>query len=137
MIVPGSRTPYAVPVARDPLAVVRSMWDAYARNGLEAILDFAADDAVWIPYSAEGREFSSTAEYRRFIQESGDHGQSVESDAFEFEEHGDAVLVRGSIRVRRDGGIIDSSAFWVHRVAGGEVVWTRSFSTREDALAAI
>jgi ketosteroid isomerase-like protein len=112
------------------------MWAAYANGGLLAILDFAADDAVWIPYAGKGRRFESTGEYRRFIEETADRGDTVESEAFDFDLFGDTVMVTGTIRVRREGAIIDSSVYWVHRVKDGQVVWTQTFSSRDAALEA-
>ena len=123
-------------MARTNLDVVREMWLAFERRGLIGILEFAAEDAVWIPFSADGREFSSTADYRAYIETMSEREEIVEARAQEFEERDDHVLVSGSIRVRRQGALIDTYVHWLHRIENEQVVWTASFPDRQQALEA-
>jgi hypothetical protein len=66
------------------------MWAAYERRGLEAILDFAAPDAEWAPYTAGGRSFSTTEDYRSFIDEMSRREEVVEATLGEIREYGDS-----------------------------------------------
>ena len=102
-------------MADDNLALVRQMWAAYDEKGLQAILDFAAPDAVWIPYSAAGREFTGTEEYRAFVEAQEAQNEVVQARAFDFEAAGDAVMVSGSMRIRRPVAFAENYVYWVHR----------------------
>ena len=123
-------------MADDNLALVRQMWAAYDERGLEGILDFASADAVWIPFSAGGKEFNGTDEYRSFLEAQQAQDEVVEARAFDFEAAGEAVLVSGSMRIRRPGAFSENYVYWVHRFKDGKIVFTQSFSNRDAARAA-
>jgi ketosteroid isomerase-like protein len=110
------------------------MWAAFERGGLEAILDFAASDATWLPYSAQGRMFEDTKAYREYIRGMAQRNEVVEARLGEIEERGDWVVVSGALRLRRPGALQDSTMHWVHRIEDGRVVYTASFPSREQAL---
>ncbi len=122
-------------MADDNLALVRQMWAAYEQEGLPAILEFAAEDAVWIPFSAGGRVFEGTGAYRRFVEEQLGRGELVEARPFDFEAAGDAVMVSGSMRIRRGGAFSENYVYWVHRFESGKIVFTQSFADRDEARA--
>ena len=115
--------------------IVAEMWDAYRRVGLEGILRFAADDAVWRPHSADGREFATTDEYREFIASMGGRNEIVDATLVSVECHDEHVVVNGRLRVRRAGAIEDSPMVWVHRFRDDKIVFTASAPRRADALA--
>ena len=118
------------------VAVVRSMWSAFDREGLEGILDAAAPDATWEPYSAGGRRFESTEEYREYIRGMAERHEVVEARLAEIEQRGEWVVVSGTLRVRRPGALQDSTMHWAHRIVGGQVIYTASYASRERALEA-
>ncbi|MDX6671334.1 MAG: hypothetical protein QOI91_1697 [Solirubrobacteraceae bacterium] len=118
------------------VARARRMWDAYERSGLRAILDFAAPEAEWRPYSAGGRTFASTAEYARYIEDQARRHEVVESRLFEIHAHGDCVVVSGRLRHRGPDGLVDNPMHWVHRFRDGQIVFTASYPVLEEALAA-
>ena len=76
------------------------MWTAYERHGLAAVLEFAAPDAEWVPYSAGGRRFATTEEYRSYIEEMQRREEVVEATLAEVREYGDSVVVSGRLRLR-------------------------------------
>ena len=115
-------------------AIIRSMWGAYERHGLSAILEFAAEDAVWEPYSAAGRRFETTAEYREFIEAQDDRHEVVESTLAEIREYGDSVVVTGRLRLRTPDGFSDTSMHWVHRFRQGEIIYTASYPSLQQAM---
>jgi ketosteroid isomerase-like protein len=116
--------------------IVRAMWAAYERDGLAAILDFAAPDATWRPYTAGGRTFESSDEYRAYITEMERRHEVVEATLADIRVHGDTVVVSGRLRLRTPAGISDTSMHWVHRLRDGEVVYTASYPGLEQALEA-
>ena len=115
---------------------VRAMWAAYQARGLVAILEFAAPDAVWRPFSADGRVFESTAEYRRYLEHVGPRDNLVEASMFELHADGDCVVVSGRLRLRGPDGIRDNEMHWVHRFRDGKIVWTVSYTDLSTALEA-
>jgi hypothetical protein len=107
-------------------AVVLSMWDSYDRDGLPGVLEWAAEDAEWRPYSARQSVFRSTADYRAYVEETMAEGVAVDSIRLGIWSRGDVVAVRGRLRVRQGRIVDDSRMYWVHRVCDGKVCWTAS-----------
>jgi ketosteroid isomerase-like protein len=118
------------------VAAVRDMWAAYDARGLVGILDFAAPDAIWRPFSADGRVFASTAEYRSYLEDIGPRDDIVEASMFELHADGDCVVVSGRLRLRGPEGIRDNEMHWVHRFRDGKIVWTASYTDLATALEA-
>jgi ketosteroid isomerase-like protein len=116
------------------IAAVRAMWAAYHARGLVGILDFAAPDAVWRPFSADGRVFDSTAEYREYLADVGPRDDVVEASMFELHADGDCVVVSGRLRLRGPEGIRDNEMHWVHRFRDGKITWTASYPDLSTAL---
>jgi ketosteroid isomerase-like protein len=114
------------------------MWTrcgGYYKRGLRAILDFAAPDAEWRPYSARGRVFRSTAEYAAYIDEMNEREEIVDAKLREVHAHGDCVVVSGRLRMHGPDGVVDNPMHWVHRFREGQIVFTASFPDVEEALA--
>ena len=118
------------------VAAVRRMWAAYRARGLVGILEFAAPDAIWRPFSADGRVFASTAEYRSYLEDIGPRDDIVEASMFELHADGDCVVVSGRLRLRGPDGIRDNEMHWVHRFRDGKIVWTASYTDLSTALEA-
>lgn len=111
------------------------MWAAYSRRGVPAILDFAAPDAEWRPYSAGGLVFADTAGYRAHLAEQELRGEFADATLISVEElDRDTVLVSGRLRVRFEDSLEDSPMFWLHRFRGELIVFTASAPRREDLL---
>jgi ketosteroid isomerase-like protein len=119
---------------RGNIDVVRDMWATYDRDGLQGILRFAAPDAEWRPYSAGGRTFATTAAYRRYIERMAEQQEIVEAQMFDVYADGDWVVVSGRLRLRGPDGMVDNPMHWVHRLAGGKLVFTASFTNLDEAL---
>ena len=107
-------------------AVALAMWEAYDSEGLAGILRWATDDANWLPHSAGGRMFASTAAYREHLEEELTRGVRVDSIRHGLWSHGDVVVVRGRLRMSQGAVRQDSRMYWVHRVRDGKVCWTGS-----------
>jgi ketosteroid isomerase-like protein len=118
------------------VAAVREMWSVYHARGLLGILDFAAPDATWRPFSADGRVFASTAEYRSYLEDVGPRDDIVEASMFDLHADGDCVVVSGRLRLRGIDGIRDNEMHWVHRFREGKIIWTASYTDLSTALEA-
>jgi ketosteroid isomerase-like protein len=96
---------------------VRDVWAAFEQNGIAGVLPLAAPDAAWRPHSAHRRSFSSTAEYRAQLEELTSKGERVEAVGTGMWSHEDVVIVRGRMRIRRGGGVIeDTRMYWLFAV---------------------
>jgi ketosteroid isomerase-like protein len=96
---------------------VRAVWAAFRREGIAGVLPLAADDAQWQPHSAHRRRFSSTAEYREQFERVTAMGEHVEARATGMWSHGDVVLVRGRMRIRKRGDVLeDTRMYWLFAV---------------------
>ena len=101
---------------------VREVWAAFEREGAAGVLPLAAEDAQWQPHSARRRCFRSTAEYREQLQRLTEAGEQVEASATGMWSHESVVVVRGRMRIRKGGEMLeDTRMYWLFRVAGRQL----------------
>lgn len=120
----------------DNVAVVRRMWGAYHERGLRGILEFAAPDAEWRPYSAHGRVFHGNEAYGAYIDEMKRNREVVEAQLVDLHAAGEHVVVSGRLRLRGPDGLQDNPMHWVHRFQDGRIVFTASYPSLAAALEA-
>jgi ketosteroid isomerase-like protein len=95
-----------------PFDLVRLAWQAAERDGVPALLAFAADDIVWIPLLDRGRTLHGRAAVERFGQDLARDGTEVTISGDEFEDHGDHVVISGRVRVYSRNGHYDEPMHW-------------------------
>jgi ketosteroid isomerase-like protein len=96
---------------------VRDVWAAFQRDGIAGVLPLAAPDAEWHPHSAHRRRFRSTSEYRAQLEELTEAGERVEAFGTGMWSHDDLVVVRGRMRIRKGGGVLeDTRMYWLFAV---------------------
>ena len=101
---------------------VRGVWAAFRRKGIAGVLPLAADDAQWHPHSAHRRRFASTAEYREQFQRHTEAGEHVEASATGMWSHAEVVIVRGRMRIRKGGDLVeDTRMYWLFGVRGEQL----------------
>jgi hypothetical protein len=106
---------------------VRDVWEAFQRDGIFGVLALAAEDAQWHPHSAHSRTFRSTSEYREELERSALGEERVEAHGVGLWSHGDVVVVRGRMRIRKGGGVLeDTRMYWLFRVGGERLTWVSS-----------
>ena len=102
---------------------VRVVWAAFKQRGIAGVLDLAADDARWAPHSAHSRRFTSTAEYRAQLELLTEAGERVEAIGTGLWSHEDVVVVRGRMRIRKGGGVLeDTRMYWLFGVRDERLV---------------
>jgi ketosteroid isomerase-like protein len=107
--------------------LVRGLWDAFTREGFEAMLERADPDVEWIPRGGGGRVLRGHDEARVYMSEMAARGEMVEAEAYEFRGEGDRVYVRGNLRTRTaDGGIADDQVEWLFTLRNGHLVRAES-----------
>jgi hypothetical protein len=121
-------------VERTPIEVIRALWAAYARGGIDAMHKVVGDAPVeWIPLDA-----GEPVPPERFWGDWGRRqGEEVSVTVHSFEEHGSCVLAHGSMRTFRDGGFVDVQPTWVYFFHDGVLVRGAGYPSREAALEAI
>jgi hypothetical protein len=98
---------------------VRDVWAAFRLEGVAGVLPLAAEDAQWHPHSAHRRRFRSTAEYREQLEQFSASGERVEASAGGLWSHETVVVVRGRMRIRRRGDLLeDTRMYWLFEVRG-------------------
>jgi ketosteroid isomerase-like protein len=117
-------------VARSPeasnLQVIKHCFVAFSEGGveagMEALLAHSHEDCVFRPYSAAGQVLHGREEARAFFREALAAGTSFSIRPQSFEEHGDEVVVNGTLRVvRPEGGFSESQIRWTYRFREGLV----------------
>jgi hypothetical protein len=123
----------AAPVHTDPVALVRSIWSAYAQGGVDAVAPIVGPDVEWVPLS-EGE----AVPYDEMFGERGrERASRLSATAHRFETHGECVLAHGSLRTFRESGFVDVQPSWVYFFRAGRLLRCVGYGTREDALRAI
>jgi hypothetical protein len=123
----------AAPAHTDPVALVRSIWSAYASGGVDAVAALVGHDVEWVPLS-EGHAVPSD---QIFGEGGRERASRLSATAHRFEAHGECVLAHGSLRTFRESGFVDVQPSWVYFFRGGRLVRCVGYGTREDALRAI
>jgi ketosteroid isomerase-like protein len=123
----------AAPVHADPVALVRSMWSAYAQGGVDAVAALVGTDVEWVPLS----EGHAVPHDEMFGERGRRRASRLSATAHRFETHGECVLARGSLRTFRESGFVDVQPSWVYFFRGGRLLRCVGYGTREDALRAI
>jgi ketosteroid isomerase-like protein len=106
---------------------VRDVWAAFQREGVAGVLALAADDARWAPHSGHNRRFRTTAEYRAQHERLTEAGERVEATGAGLWSHDDVVVVRGRMRIRKHGGLLeDTRMYWLFVVCEERLTWMAS-----------
>jgi ketosteroid isomerase-like protein len=112
---------------------VRRMWAAFERDGIAGMREYVDDDVEWTPSSggATIRGFAGLCDYW------ASHASERTVVPHAWEQHGECVLVHGSMRMFRDGGFVDTQPSWVYFFRDGRLRRAIAYASREEALAAI
>jgi anti-anti-sigma factor len=114
--------------------LVRRLWQAHADAGIDAMLDVAGDDVIWQPYLTKGRVLRGSEELRGAFAALAAEGVEYEATLHGVEDHGNAVLATGTLRVRRSGSFEEISRCWAFHFRGGRLRRLTSFESREEAV---
>ena len=123
--------------AETPTAIVRELWAAFNRGGVDEMLTFIAEDAEWHTYLGSRDVYRGHEGIRNYFDDVA--GKAVDTTVTEYSirEVGDAVLVAGSLHtVEATGALAQRQIHWVYWVEAGKVQRAASFALREPALAA-
>ena len=121
---------------RDPVALVKSLWQRYGDGGLPAVMPYVHDDVTWTPHDRGGRPLHGREEILEHGRRLAARGVRMETVAHRFEDHDDGcVVVVGRVRVLGPAGHYDVPMSWQVEVADGRVSAVRAERRVEDARA--
>jgi ketosteroid isomerase-like protein len=122
--------------------VVRTVWDGFNGENLDAALENIHEDAVVIPFGAamEGRRYEGHAGildwFRNDIRA---NWERFDTHPEEFRKVGEKLVVYGRWRARgRDSGVeLDVPATWVVEIRDGKIAGWQTYTDRDEAHAAV
>ena len=122
----GPVEPGSAPADSHNLRVVKAVFAALDEEGVEAgledLLRHAHADFEFRPYLGAGRVLRGADEIRAFFGEQFASGTELRLRPTSFEDHGNEVLVKGSLRVGRPtGGFAETQICWTFRFRDGLV----------------
>lgn len=122
------------------LEVISEAFGAYSRGDLDAVLDRAHDDVVFVPVYYDGAVFSGKAQVARFFRSVDDPRQQWWPVTLDFEPVGeDRVLVVGRIGIlgTLDGAPLDLPVAWIFHVEDGLILRMVGFVNEREAREAL
>lgn len=125
---PPADAPGAVDPARESanLRAIKEAFRAMAEGGIRASVDamlrISHESCRFRPASAEGRVLQGHDEVRAFFSAAEANGTSISVRPRIFEEHGDEIVVTGSMRVMQpEGSFAERQIRWIYRFRDGLV----------------
>jgi ketosteroid isomerase-like protein len=122
----------------DRVELARETFAAFNRRDVDTYLRSFAPDVEWWPLrsSTEG-PYRGHDGIRAWVNDTAETFDRFQVELEEIRDGDDAALVFGrlSVRGRGSGATVDVSMAWVFRFVEDKVVWAKSYSDREDALA--
>jgi ketosteroid isomerase-like protein len=120
----------------DNVELVRQLWTAFERGGIEAVLQIVDPDVEWEPYAGGGAVYHGHAGLRAYMEERRARGEETEGRLYSAFAKGDFVVARGEIRIKGEHGIVTMQPGWLYEFHEGRLVRFRGFPTQEAALRA-
>jgi hypothetical protein len=81
----------------------------------EELLKHSAEDVVFEPHAAHGKEIHGHDELRKFWSRFADEGLQLRAGAYSISEEGDSVVVSGWVRTVDEGRLADTQSRWIYR----------------------
>jgi ketosteroid isomerase-like protein len=119
--------------------IVRRLYALTEAGEIDEVVDQYDDDAV-VEVAFQQPPLRGRDGVRSYLTRVASSPEiSSELSALRFEEHGDAVLVTGRLRLRDEAkrSVVDSPGAWVFRFRGDKVVEVRAFHDNAAARAAL
>jgi ketosteroid isomerase-like protein len=120
----------------DNVELVRRLWSAFDKGGMDAVYEIVDPDVEWEPYGGGGVIYSGRDGLRRYMEEQRSRGEETEARLYSAFAKGDFVVARGEVRIRGEHGIVTMQPGWLYEFREGKLVRFRGFPTQEAALRA-
>jgi ketosteroid isomerase-like protein len=120
----------------DNVELVRRLWSAFERGGIEAVLEIADPDVEWEPYGGGGLVYRGHDGLRGYMEERRARGEETDARLYSAFAKGDYVVARGEIQIRGDHGVVTMQPGWLYEFRDGRLIRFGGFPTQEAALRA-
>jgi ketosteroid isomerase-like protein len=120
----------------DNVELVRRLWSAFQRGGIEAVLEITDPDVEWQPYGGGGVIYYGHEGLRAYMQERRARHEEADARLYSAFAKGDAVVARGEVQIKSEHGIVTMQPGWLYEFRNGRLVRFRGFPTQEAALRA-
>lgn len=120
----------------DNVELVRQLWSAFERGGMDAVYEIADPDVEWQPYGGGGVVYRGHDGLRDYMEERRSRGEQTEARLYSAFAKGDYVVARGEVRIRGEHGMVTMQPGWLYEFRDGRLVRFQGFPTQEAALRA-
>jgi ketosteroid isomerase-like protein len=125
----------------DDIELIKAVFAAFAERDVDGLLEYAADDIIFSPVTADyaGRTdpyvgHEGIREYFRDVASVWDDLRVTPTD---FRQVGESVLVTGKVSAQSAARVIAGSSGWIWRVREGKIVYGRIYPSAGDAISAM
>jgi len=122
---------------RENVAVIRRVFDAFAKRDIDAMLELLDPDVLFEPaptFARPHRSYIGHSGMRQYFDDVADTWERLEVNIQEYRSAGSYVLAFGRIYAAGGGSVADDPASFAWRLEGGKVVWGKVFRRRGEAL---
>lgn len=120
----------------DNVELVRRLWDAFSRGGIDAVLEIADPDVEWEPYGGGGTVYRGHDGLRAYMQRRADRKEEADARLYSAFGKENFVIARGEVRIRGPRGIVTMQPGWLYEFNDGKLVRFRGFPTQDAAFEA-
>jgi DNA-binding NarL/FixJ family response regulator len=122
------------PFSDERFSIIHRIWEAYLNGAIDEVLNEAAADVVWRPYTGGGRELRSQEEARSYCDELRAEGKVGDPRAYGVEPSGRGIIVMGSLEIWGSDGFSETPVYWAFCFRDAKVAMAGGFGQREQAL---
>lgn len=120
----------------DNVELVRRLWNAFERGGIEAVVEIVDPDVLWEPYGGGGAVYKGHEGLLAFMAERVQRGEETDARLYSAFAKGDYVVARGEVRIQGEHGMVTMQPGWLYEFRDGRLIRLRGFPTQEAALRA-
>ena len=120
----------------DNVELVRQLWTAFERGGIDAVLEIADRDVEWEPYGGGGVVYRGHAGLKAYFDHRAERNEQTEARLYSAFAKGECVVARGEVRILGPQGIVTMQPGWLYEFREGKLLRFRGFPTQEAAMRA-
>jgi ketosteroid isomerase-like protein len=120
----------------DNVELVRRLWEAFERGGIDAVLEIVDPDVEWEPYGGGGAVYRGHDGLRAYMEWRAERNEEAAARLYSAFARGDAVIARGEVQIRGPHGIVTMQPGWLYEFSEGKLVRFRGFPTQDAAMRA-
>jgi ketosteroid isomerase-like protein len=128
------------PVSEENVEIIREGYEAFSRDGVEAILEFLDPEVEVTPFEEApgGRSYRGHDGFRQYLSDTREIWGQFGWEATDLIDLGDSVVVRTRFHAegRGSGVPVEATVFIVWGMHDGKAVSARGYLDRDEALAA-